>query len=131
VGARTSRVVLTTDPSFVAGAVAVPQIDASGSLLSERDHGVVRGDGVRLRMKWLTADLSVETGTHVLTAEDPLHRVPQGFLLGQVTEVSRGRGPYPEVLVEPSVNAEALEFVTILLPPEDQPVSGPPSEDRR
>ena len=118
VGPYTSRVVLTSDPSFKAGAVTVPQLDRNEASLAARDVGVVQGDADHIRLKWLTGDRIIKSGTEVVTTADPLHFLPKNLLIGTVKKVSGGRGPYSEVHLESPVNVHALEFVVILVPKE-------------
>ncbi len=112
----TSRISLITDPSFTIGAATLPQMDAEGIPLTTRDVGILQGTTEGCRLKWLTGDRTIEPGTHVVTTADPLHGIPKGLILGQGVEVSRARGPYAQVRVEPLINVHALEFVTILKP---------------
>lgn len=116
VGRGESRVLLTTDPSFVAGAVTVPRSDPEGTSLDSRSFGLLRGDTDLCRLDWITGDRPVESGTPVVTTADPRRHLPKGLLLGQVSSVSRTRGPYARIGIEPAVNPHALEFVTILKP---------------
>jgi rod shape-determining protein MreC len=116
-GPWTSRVQVVTDPGFKAAGVAVPRGTAAGVSFNERHVGVYEGTAGRNgTLKWITGDTPVEDGAVVMTTGDPERRVPQGLILGRVVSVNSGRGAFPRVEVEPSINLQGLEQVTILVP---------------
>lgn len=131
VGPYMSRIVLLTDPTFKARAVTLPALSPEGTPLGTRDIGVLQGDVEHCRLKWIMGDRTVERGTLVVTVADPRHHIPEGLFLGQVTSTSFGRGPYAYVEVEPTVNPNALEFVTILKPQNAGEYPGPSAPPRK
>lgn len=116
-GPFTSRVQLTTDPGFRAGAVAMPRTYAAGVAFDKRQVGLYKGTaGEQGQIEWLMGDAAVEAGAYILTTEDPANGVPAGLILGRVTAVSTGRGLFARVDVEPLVNFRGLEQVMVLGP---------------
>ena len=112
------RVQAVTDPGFRARAVAAPRTYSQGVSFSERQVGVYEGtSGSSGQLKWLTGDAAVEHEAFVLTTDDPENGVPRGLILGRVSAVNAGRGRFPKVDVDPILNLQNLERVTILLPP--------------
>lgn len=118
-GPWTSRVQVVTDPGFRAAAVADPRRGAGEVSFNDRHVGVYEGTaGQNGLLKWLTGETPVENGAFVLTTEDPANGVPRGLILGRVSTVNSGRGAFPRVQVEPLLNFQALEHVTVLVPAE-------------
>ncbi len=116
-GPWTSRIQLTTDPGFKAGAVSVPRTSDAPLAYSRRDIGVFEGTGGRTAiLKWLAAEIPIEDGAYVVTTEDPENRVPKGLILGRVAGIERGRSAYPRVGVTPIVDAQGIVFVLLLKP---------------
>jgi rod shape-determining protein MreC len=125
---KTSRVQTVTDPGFRAAAVAVPRTTAAGVSFSERQPGVYEGtSGQNGQLKWFSGEASVETGSYVVTTEDPLNGVPRGLVLGRVASVNHGRGAFPKVEVESILNLRALEQVMLLVPPMEVRTPGSPA----
>ncbi len=121
-GPWTSRVRLTIDPSFRAGAVAVPKTYASGMVLDQRHVGVFEGtSGEKGVLKWILGEAPVESGAFVLTTDDPANGVPAGLILGRVASLASSRGAFPRVEVEPALNFRGLEHVMVLAGDEDAP----------
>lgn len=107
-----SRVQLTCDPAFRAGAVlslegAAPNAIASGF-----------GEG-RILLRWLLDPPPIPPGTPVETMPDPEAAVPAGLRLGTVIGMDRVGGGYCHVLVEPEIRFASLATVTILIPREE------------
>lgn len=118
----TSRVQLVTDPGFRVGAVAVPKTYTQGVAFEKRHIGVYEGTAGELgQLKWITGDTPVENGAYVITTEDPLNDVPQGLILGRVTELVNERSAFPRVKVEPVLNFGALEHVMLLFTRGEEP----------
>lgn len=131
----TCRIQLVTDPAFKVGAVTVPRYPqappspfdearspreglrgAGPNALSGRDTGVYEGCGDRAGiLKWLAGETTAEESAIVVTTPDPSTGLPGGLLLGRVTGVSRSRGPFPRVDVQPFLNFRAIESVVIVL----------------
>lgn len=114
-GPYTSKVQLVTDSGFRAGAVSVPKTATDGVAFARRDVGVFEGNGAETGvLKWIAGETPVEEGNYVVTTEDPINDVPKGLILGKVSSLSRGRGPYPRVEVTPIIDPRGLEFVLVL-----------------
>jgi rod shape-determining protein MreC len=113
VAARTSRVMLCTDPAFKIGAVAV-SIEAQEL---PRQVGLAQGAGPnRLSLRWMSQGEAVRQGQFVTTTLDPAGGVPKGLVVGRVVSLERTRGPYPTVHVESAVESRSLEYVMLLSP---------------
>lgn len=116
-GLWTSRVTLSSDPGFRLGAVSVPPSYGGNVTFTKRDVGIFEGAGNReAHLKWLRGKTTAVEGSYVVTVDDPLNRIPKGLILGKITGVEHGRGPYARVDVTPIVNPDGLEFVFILKP---------------
>jgi rod shape-determining protein MreC len=112
-----SRITLTTDPAFRAGAISIPRTEEADLAVAPRNIGIFEGTGTeRGLLKWLQGETPIEDGAYVVTSDDPANGVPKGLILGRVTGIDRGRGAYPRVDVTPIVNPLGLEFVLILVP---------------
>jgi len=112
----TCRVMLATDSGFRVGALALPRLYDQSVPLNSRDIGVLEGTGDRACvLKWVSGEAVVDEGATVVTTGDPATAFPRGLLLGRVSTVARGRGPFPKVDVIPFLNPRALDSVVILL----------------
>lgn len=117
-GPKTSSVQIVTDPGFRAGAVAVPRTYVAGVSFSERHAGVYLGtSGQTGQFKWFGGNTAVESGSFVVTTDDPQNGVPRGLVLGRVSSANSGRDASPKLDVEPVLNFRALEHVMLLAPP--------------
>lgn len=116
VGPWSARVQLIGDPAFKVGGVAVPRQQDGASSLASRDTGVFEGCGEKGGvLKWVSGETTAEDGAIVVTTPDPANGIPQGLILGRITGVQRGRGPYPRVELVPFVNPRALESVVVVV----------------
>ena len=112
----TSLVQLVTDPAFKAGAVAVPKSTVQGLSFDKRRVGLYEGtSGPKGQLKWIMGDSLLEQDGFVMTTEDPPNGVPRGLILGRVSAVATGSGPYPRVEVDPIVDFRSLEHVMVLI----------------
>lgn len=113
-GARASRVQLLIDRSAAAAA------------LTERTRavGLVMGGGDdrRFDMAYVSNIEDVEVGDIVVTSgRDGVY--PSGFVIGDVTAVRRGSGPYRTVRVRPRVRFDDLREVLVEVPGSPPPAS--------
>lgn len=116
-GIWSSRVILSSDPGFRLGAVSVPPSYGGNVTFSKRDVGIFEGVGnQKAILKWLRGKTRAKEGAYVVTVDDPVNQIPKGLLLGKITGVDHGQGPYARVEVTPIVNPNGLEFVFILKP---------------
>ena len=116
-GIWSSRVVLSSDPGFRLGAVSVPPSYGGNVTFSKRDVGIFEGvGGQKAILKWLRGKTRAEKGSYVVTVDDPVNQIPKGLILGKITAVDHGQGPYARVEVTPIINPNGLEFVFILKP---------------
>ena len=116
-GLWTSRVVLSSDPGFRVGAVSVPPSYGGNVTFSKRNVGIYEGTGKRKGLlKWVRGETTASEGFYVVTVDDPLNQIPKGLILGKITGITQGQGPYAHVEVTPIINPSGLEFVFILRP---------------
>ena len=110
-----SRVQLVTDPGFSARAVSSPRVYTAGVSFEKRHTGVYKGaSGDKGQLLWTLGETAMETGSYVLTTEDPLNNVPAGLILGRVLRGSAGGTGMDRAEVEPALNFRGLETVALL-----------------
>lgn len=106
VGPFTSRVLTAQDPSFKIGAL----------VLHTQQVGVAHGNGAKMVLRWISEFDDVRQGEFVVTTFDPVVGVPKGLILGRILSLDRARGPFPDIVIEPSVRSRSLESVVVLVP---------------
>jgi rod shape-determining protein MreC len=104
--ARAATVQMLIDPSAAAGAL----------IERTRTQGVVVGQGESLRLQYVPATADVRIGDVVVTSGvDKIY--PKGFVIGEVTAVERGTGPYHDITLRPAVDFSRLEEVLVVTTP--------------
>ncbi len=105
VSARTSKVILLSDPSFsVAGIV---QRSREGGLIS----GTLQGF---CRMRYLSVGADIKAGDIVVTSLLS-SSFPEGLLIGQVISVEESKSsPGVECLIQPAVSSSQFEEVLVI-----------------
>jgi rod shape-determining protein MreC len=112
------KVIQTTRHTSTVLLLIDPEAAAAARLEDEGDIATVRGNGGNepLSLEFLPTDAAVEVGDQVVTAGFDGGVFPAGIPVGTVDEVG-GEDAAVErsVTIEPSVNFESLQYVTVLL----------------
>ena len=104
--ARAAKVQLLIDRNAAAGAI----VERS------RAQGVVEGNGVDLRLNYVSGTADVKSGDVVVTSGiDGIY--PKGFVIGQIESVERVAGAFGAIVIRPAVDFSAIEAVLVVTTP--------------
>jgi len=108
--------VVNVSPHFAKVLLAIDPNSAIDAIVQKnRTQGIVKGDGVTLRLNYVLKNSDVAVGDAVVTSG--MGGVfPKGLPVGRVSAVLKSkRGMFLKINVTPEVNFRDLEYVTILL----------------
>lgn len=104
--ARAAKVQLLIDRNAAAGAV----VERS------RAQGVVEGNGIDLRLNYVSGTADIQSGDVVVTSGiDGIY--PRGFVIGQIESVERVSGGFGAIVIRPAVDFSAIEAVLVVTTP--------------